>query len=276
MIHRLALLGVAAGALAFGQTDLLRLASPGGQIEFQIFAAQQADTGAWLRLAYRVSFHGKPLIDQSYLGLEIHDQPILGENYGLSFSKRESIKTYNSLVAEYSGNGTLGRHLVMEVRAYDEGVAFRYRVPRSDPLDDAQVEDENTEFRFAQDGNVQATVLPDFGAEHVPPTRQMLSQIPRKSLMSKPVLVEQPGVGWVAITEANLDNYAGLHLVHPEGTMLLSRLPGRPDDPSLAVRTRAPFDSPWRVLMIGTDPARFDQSKLLADLPASSWIRPIK
>src|SRR5690349_15608662 len=84
-----------AAVCANAQSDLVRVSSPGGQIEFRMFNAHQADPNEPLRLAYQVSFHGKLLIDTSYLGLEIRDQPILGVNYGLLASKNESVdETY--------------------------------------------------------------------------------------------------------------------------------------------------------------------------------------
>ena len=39
-----------------------------------------------------------------------------------------------------------------------------------------------------------------------------LSGIHEESLIGMPFLVEQPGVGWVAITEADIDDYAGMYL----------------------------------------------------------------
>ena len=39
-------------------------------------------------------------------------------------------------------NGTLGRRITVEVRAYDDGVAFRYVVPWSNPLVDMRIDDE--------------------------------------------------------------------------------------------------------------------------------------
>ena len=105
------------------------------------------------------------LLDTSYLGLNIRDQPVLGVNLGYVKSTRASVDEtytvpagksksirnhYNSLSAQYMQNGTLGRLLTMEVRAYDDGVAFRYVIPYSDPLRDLYIENDSTQFRFAE------------------------------------------------------------------------------------------------------------------------------
>jgi hypothetical protein len=46
-------------------------------------------------------------------------------------------------------NGTLGRLLNVEVRAYDDGIAFRYVIPPSTPMMPIEIADEATEFQKA-------------------------------------------------------------------------------------------------------------------------------
>ena len=103
----------------------------------------------YVRLAYQVLFSGKPLMDTSFMGLNIRDQPILGVNVGLTASKKTTVdetytvpagKTkrirdhYNALTAEYLQNGSLGRRINVEARVYDDGVAFRYLIPWSNQM----------------------------------------------------------------------------------------------------------------------------------------------
>src|SRR5271169_1861383 len=118
-------LAAAGYALAQASSDLQTLSSPNGQIKFQLFLTRQPDLSeAYVRLAYQVSFKGKKLIDTSFMGLDIQDQPILGVNVGLEASKTATVDDtytvpagknknirdhYNSLVAQYLQNGTLGR-----------------------------------------------------------------------------------------------------------------------------------------------------------------------
>src|SRR5580692_6520363 len=145
----------AAALSALAQGDLVSVTSPNGQIEFRLFMLPQEDSSEHPRLAYEVSFRGKPLMDTSYLGLNIRDQPVLGVNLDILTSKKQSVdetytvpagKTkvirdrYNSLIADYIQNGSLGRRLTMEVRAYDDGVAFRYVIPWSNPLQEIWIE----------------------------------------------------------------------------------------------------------------------------------------
>src|SRR5262245_49762062 len=149
-----AILMLAAGALATHAQGLdpLSIASPNREIEFRLFIGKPPEPGSFIGIAYQVSFKGKPLLDTSFLGLDIYGQePLLGENVGLLRSRNESIQgpsPYNSLLADYMQNGSLGRLVSIEVRVFNDGVAFRYVIPRSTPLDDLQIANEITEFNF--------------------------------------------------------------------------------------------------------------------------------
>ena len=194
-----------------------------------------------------MAFHGKPLIDTSLLGIAIHDQePILGEKVGLVTATPESVDEtytlpvgkhrsvrnhYNSLIAQYLQNGSLGRRVTIEVRAYDDGVAFRYYIPRTSTVEDLQIEEELTDFHFAQDGDAYSSVLSGYESGKSEYSRTKLSGIKRTSLLGLPFLVEQPGVGWVAITEAQLDNYPGdVSCSIAEGTTMRTTIAPRLDD----------------------------------------------
>jgi hypothetical protein len=152
---------------AFAQ-DELRVLSPNGKIECRVYVATQIDR-ALSRLAYDVSVSGKPVIGQSYLGLDIWDQePLLGENTGLISSSSFSGPLFRSLKSRYMQNGSLGRLLELEVRAYDDGVAFRYIIPRSILLQELLIAEEATEFNIVQPGAVKIAEEPAVG---YPPMR---------------------------------------------------------------------------------------------------------
>jgi alpha-glucosidase len=93
-----------------------------------------------------------------------------------------------------------------------------------------------------------------------------------------------PGKGWLAITEAEIDNYAGMYLIHTGSKKftLSAQLAPRVDRPGIAVEASAPMRSPWRVLMIGDQPGRLIESNLVLNLnePSkltdTSWIKPGK
>jgi alpha-glucosidase len=292
-----ALLCLAAASAAFAQTDPVQVASPDGQLVMRLFIVSPKDS-ILIRLAYSVSFRGKPLLETSLLGITLHDVDVLlGETVGLVTSKTESVDEtyglpsgnrqgirnhYNSLVVQYLQNGSLGRRVTIEARAYNDGVAFRYYIPRTSTVEDLQIEEELTDFRFAQDGNAYMSVLSDYQSSKGEYSGAKLTGIKRGSLLALPFLVEQPGVGWVAITEAQLDNYPAMYLFHPEGTTMRTTLTPRLDDQALAMHGVTPAETPWRVLMVASEPRKLLDSEIVKNLnPAStiadtSWIKPPK
>jgi len=280
------LLCLAAVTAVFAETDTVSVASPDGQLVLRLFIVSPKDA-ILVRLAYSVSYRGKLLMDTSLLGIALHDQEVfLGETVGLVSAKQESVATlgnhYNSLIAQYIQNGSLGRRTTIEARAYDDGVAFRYYIPRTSTVEDLMIEEELTDFHFAQDGNAYAAVLSDYESGKGEYSRTKLSEIQRTSLIALPFLVEQPGVGWVAITEAQLDNYPGMSVFHPEGTTMRTTLSPLFNDASMAMHGMTPAETPWRVLMVAPEPRKLLASGIVKNLnPASaiadtSWIKPAK
>ena len=81
----------------------------------------------------------------------------MDETYKLPFGQHRTVRNhYNSLIAQYLQNGSLGRRVTIEARAYDDGIAFRYYIPRTSTVEDLQIEEELTDFHFAQDGDAYA------------------------------------------------------------------------------------------------------------------------
>jgi len=159
MFRGLAVLAIAA-CCAHAQ-DERRITSPNGQLEFRVFVAQ-SDQGGLSRLAYEILSRGKTVVKTSYLGLLIHNQePILGQNVGLMSAKTTSGAGYRGLIADYMQNGSIGRRLDLEVRVFDDGVAFRYVVPPSIALDEILIDDELTEFDTA--GDIRVSEVPRAG-----------------------------------------------------------------------------------------------------------------
>ena len=99
-----------------------------------------------------------------------------------------------------------------------------------------------------------------------------------------PLLVEVGEKKWVAVTEANLTDWAGMYVkALPDRDFTLeTALAPYPDDPELLVRSNAPRYSPWRLIMIGESPGDFIESDIIANLNEPnalddvSWIQPGK
>jgi alpha-glucosidase len=255
-----------------GAQDLRFVASPDGRVTFRVFIAPP-HPGEPDRLAYQVLYKGKPLLDTSFVAFEIREQAPLGEKLGLMTSSESGGNGYRALAAEYMQNGTTGRRLNLEARAYDQGVAFRYVIPRSSPLEEIFIQNEDTEFRFAGDPDVFPALLADFDGTAKPPSRIRLSQIPADSLIAAPLVAEQPGVGWISISQAGGSGYPRLFLTRAEGTTLLTALPPLPNDPKLALDTTTPLVCPWRVVLVGPTRESVTDSAILAGLVEKALVQ---
>ena len=280
----------------------LKVASPDGQIVFLLNdTASSAEsnprsTPEPAGLHYSVEFHGKTLIADSRLALDIAGQPALGpgmhrttaepasvdETYTIPIGKTSSVRDhYNALLANFED--ATGRRLSIEVRVFDDGAAFRYSVPDQPSLKQVRIAHELTQFTYAKDATTYPLILDGYQSSWEDEYQQRLaSGIHQDWLIGMPLLAEEPGLGWVAITEANIDNYPGMYLRRDPGFTILSlhgELSPRIDDPTIAAVTTTPFVTPWRVLMIGDDPGRLIESNIILNLnPPSkiadtSWIR---
>ena len=219
---------------AFAQ-DERRVASPDGRVEFRILVAPQAP-GYLFRLAYEVNVAGKPVIARSYLGLDLLNiEPLLGEKDGLIGSKTGSGPGYNSLLAEYMQDGSLGDRINLEARAYNDGVAFRYVLPRTTPLADLNIADEATEFRFAAGDEVLRRGVVEGGRQHLPVVTSLSG-----------------GGGLVVILEVREPDFPAMSLARLDSNAVVTRLAKMSSDPELAFAGHTPFIGPWRVILFGT------------------------
>jgi alpha-glucosidase len=214
--------------------DERRVRSPNGEIECRLFIGTQTNSSL-SRIAYEVFFRGKPLIDTSFLGMDIQDQePLLGENVGLTSSSSTASAKYNSLTAKYMQNGSLGRLIDVEARAYNDGVAFRYVIPQSTPLMDILIAEEATEFRFAEKLSEGSKFE---GGPEADYNREFANGSPNPSTMLR------AGALSAAISESSVRGYPRMRLVRSTPTTDLTRLDRK-------FEGKTPVTSPWRIISI--------------------------
>jgi alpha-glucosidase len=209
------------------------------------------------------------------------------ETYAIAVGKASSARDrHDELTVWLEEAAAPGRKLEVEFRAFDDGIAFRYRIPAQERRGEFAITDEQTRLSFP--GDPRARLLPLRG--YTTPYEwyyesRRASEIGSDVLVGLPMLLEHPGGTWFAVTEADLTDYAGMYLsgvAGEPGTLVskLSPLPGRAD--GAKVVGKVPFESPWRVVMIADDPGRLIESNLVFHLndpcaiEDTSWIRPGK
>jgi alpha-glucosidase len=284
-------------AAAQAQSGPVVVQSPQGRVQIQLFAP--AASGAPAQLQYRVSLSGQPVVTPSNLGVRLRDGTELGRNCVVigsssiaidsSFEqypgkRRHVIDRANETTLTLRERGAKPLHWQLVVRAYDDGVAFRYRFPSQPGWSELELAAEQTEFVFP--AGAVATLLPldNFTTSHENRYEQRrVPEIPADRLLGLPLLLQLPRVGWAAVLEANLTDYAGMYLARgsPRGN-LVSRLSPRPEDPAIVVRATLPHDSPWRLILIGAEARQLLESDTVLKLNApsavadTSWIKPGK
>ncbi|NWF84026.1 MAG: glycoside hydrolase family 97 protein [Bryobacteraceae bacterium] len=266
--------------------------SPNGQI-----AVLMETSGSGV-LQYQVHYKGKPLIAASRLGIDTAGQPPLGDRVKIAAVRTGELQeTYsmphgktNPLVnrantAEVMIEETAGplRHLTIDVRAWDDGVAFRYRVPAQPSLRELKLEKELTEFHLAAEGRSYPLLLQNYRTSYEDSYVALpLTSIKQGALVALPFLAEVPGAGWVGVTEAHLENYAGMYLKRANGRVMEAALAPLPDEPGILVNRSTPMETPWRVILIGPTPGALVESDIVlhcnppSRIQDTSWIKPGK
>jgi alpha-glucosidase len=295
------LLAVSIASAQTPEAESLHLASPDNQIVLTISTGPaQVEPNAPRRerpvegLRYSLQFHGKALFNDSAMGLKLenhdplgptmkilhHEQGSADQTYTIPLGKTSSVRDhYNSARADFQDEQ--GRKLTVELRAYDDGVAFRYILPEQSGIKNANIEHELTEFHYSTDATLYPLIVEGFQSSYEDEYQaRQVSGLHRDWLVALPLLGTVPGVGWVAITEANIENYAGMYVKKAAAPFAVrAELSPRLDKPSIAVEAVAPVTTPWRVLMIGDEPGRLVESNIVLNLnPPSkiadtSWIK---
>ena len=281
--------------------ERLELRSPDGHIVLDVTARGT--------LAYRLSVDGVIVLNDSHLGLKFKDGTELGRNVSVvnairgetdaswinPYGKQRDVRDHHrelKLTMRESGGRTFG----VVFRAFDDGVGFKYVLPDTPTAKNFVLEEELTEFAFTADNQAFAgdnvhvpstrydSPLGFAGSQEWEYRRQRLSDLSVDTVTGLPALVHTPAA-WIAITEADLYDWAGMWLSRePQaaGTTavtLRARLAPRLDGDGL-VKASLPHDSPWRVLMIGREPGRLIESNIVLNLSTpsqladSSWVKP--
>ncbi len=168
------------------------------------------------------------------------------------------------------------------MRAFNDGVAFQYGIPAQDGISDFAIAQEFSEFHFPIDPTCWIGHYPSY-REHQETEypRMRLSASKPGQIIACPLLAQLPNA-WVALTEANLVDWAGVYFTRHNTipNTVVTLLSPRIDQPDVAVISKAPRVSPWRVIMIGDKPGDLIESNIIVNLadPLAiddpSWIEP--
>lgn len=248
--------------------DLLSVKSPGGRVEFRLLTLEGG------RLGYGAALKGKAVIDPSPLGIVV-DGVNLAANASVGKARRYKTNgTYawrgvHSVAVDRSNGVRIPvKHgstpYTLEVRAYDDGIAFRFIVPGTPGQ--SRVPDEATSFRLPAGSTVWYHDFEGhYEAVHV---KKSIEQVPPGQWAAPPVTFKLPANGgYASITEGALFRYSGMGLQADGKGGFDARL-GHAHPPSYPFRLRYAQDvarmakpaavegaitTPWRVVIMGAD-----------------------
>ncbi|TAH26864.1 MAG: glycoside hydrolase family 97 protein [Cytophagales bacterium] len=305
------------GSIIYGcnktnQQTSIKINSPDSLIEISFLLN---DT---LSPIYKVTYKGKTIIDSSSLGFTLKDFPNLAKDFQIDSSSQKQIREVwkpvlgqykyiknhcNELAVYLSEKSNSKRKLYLYFRAFDEGVAFRYEIPKQAFADSINIISENTYFNLTGDHTawwneahydsyeIMYNTTPISAVRDLILNKQTKSEAAKELYMKNfgahvgfntPLTMRTQDSIYIAFHEANLTNYAEMTLALETGKPfnLRSELVPWPD--GIKVKSKLPLVSPWRTIHISDNAASLPISYMEESLnPPSviedeSYIQPIK
>lgn len=260
-------------SLSAVQAKEIKISSPDGKYRFTL----NDENG---NLHYSLDWNNKEIIKSSLLGINANtvwrDGLELGETtaadrdtvwhpvYGERSTVRDRYKARSIAINRRNSRDKL----ILDVRAYNEGIAFRYRFPGGQYL---KITDEFTEYTMPEGTKAYFTPRAQTPYEYLP-----LEGWPGES--ERPLLLTLPGKTYVCLTEAQVTDYVRTKFKLSAGkkNTILSAMYGPVED-------IAPYHTPWRVIMCADKPGEIlEHNDLILNLNPPcriedpSWIKPGK
>lgn len=247
------------------------VASPDGNAVVSIHPTAES-------LQWSVEYKGAPVVRPSRIGLSLYSGAfdVLGSTTRTVDTRwthrlgerRDVPDRYRELTVRLRDKAAPHRPLDLIVRAYDEGVALRYRIGGQGTFLYAS---DYTDFSFPEGSQAWE----EHGTEG-PYSRVPVQDI--KSGCERPLTVELPSGKYASVLIADIDNYP---------RALLSPVRGKPgvltSDLGGPVRGTAPFENAWHAILLADSPAQLIERNYLvlnlnppSRLADTSWIRPGK
>ena len=187
----------------------VRLMSPDNKILYE-FDIRDGKAG------YSVAYQGRKLIEFSILNLLFKNDSLIqgvhllkavrldsGEQYTLITGRSNLINDpFHQLTLFLKEKNPAGRLFQIQVRVFDDGIAFRYIFPK-ETGDSLFLRQEKSGFQIAGNPFVHVLVFADYLSSHEGNyLHRFYRDLPKDSLMDMPALFEYSDHVYLAITEA--------------------------------------------------------------------------
>lgn len=252
-------------------------------------------------IKYSVQFENTVVIEPSTVSFTFKQAPPLGkdvevlsdktftidENWKPVLKRYETIRNnYNGLRLEMIEKRFPARLINLEFRAFNDGVGFRTEFPEQQFNHEYVISDELSQFNFTSNHTCWAVNYGSYTtSQEVEHFERKISDITPEMVIGLPLTIKVNEKCYAAITEADIENYAGMYLKsnHNEGDFslrtALSPQKGQSENGDKVV-FKTPHKTPWRIIMIAETPGKLVESEIVQNLndPCEiedpSWIKP--
>jgi alpha-glucosidase len=261
--------------------------SPSGTIRVQVTLNPEG------RIGYTVTRLGKAVINESRLGFLFTDAPQMLRNFAVAGQQTRSFdqtweepwgeyrairNRYNEITVTFGEKNWLKRQMTVVFRVYDDGVGFRYEIPRQASFTHANIADELTEFNVAEPGTAWWDEALEWNREEYLDRRTPIEEV---GTAQTPLTIRTQSGLHLSFHEAALVDYSGMDLRRVQGRTLKATLMASSAGPK--VTRNLPLATPWRVIMIAPDaPALYKSAQIVLNLNEPnrlgdvSWVKPMK
>ncbi len=259
----------------FGETSTV-LKSPDNKTVFRLFINEDGS------MNYTVSYMGKKVVDPSALGVENWQNGL--RLFATRFFSKDNWWTpiygersrvhdrYRAAVFSFQQKEDSAQAMQIEVRAYNEGIAFRYYFPQgNNGVQTISIRKDLAEFSLPEGTQAWFT-------DHAQGSYRLLPLSKWPSEAERPLTLQLRNGLYAAVTEAEVVDYCRTKFVlHPakRNTIACSMFD--------QVVLPTPFATPWRVIMVAQRPAELlANNDLLLNLNPpcaitnTGWIKPGK
>jgi len=259
--------------------------SPDGRIAVEFLIDQHGAPRYAVRRDERVVLH------PSRLGLDFADAPDFAQGFRIAdIERRDRDETWqqpwgeqrrirdrhNELAVRLESAAPPARTMTLRFRVFDDGVGFRYELPKQPVFDAFRIRDERTEFSFAE--NMKAWWIGAYQDNRYE-YHYAASPIDSLEVVHTPVTLEGHTVA-VSIHEAALVDYASMALRRPtmHGQTLKADLVPWAD--GTLVYGELPLTTPWRTIQIADRAYQLANSRLILNLNEPNrlgnvdWVKP--
>ncbi len=259
----------------------IRLNSPDASYAFHLEAKDS--------LFYQLSWKGYSVIEKSALGFLLCDGTVLFDavevDHVEKLSKNVDWKPvygernvypdqYNEVKVEFSSQ-TFDGSLALRIRAYNQGVAFRYEIHSDRAL---LLKQELTEFAYPEDPELWVS-------ERAQSEIRKLRLSELSFIAERPLLAQLSDTVFTAIGEAALIDFARMKFVKQQSkphTLASALDKGESGQYPITINPHG-YATPWRFIMAGNSPAQILQNNFLLlnlneenRLGSTSFIKPGK